>query len=229
MKPRSTPLPLVLVPILALASGVSAFGADVVSIEDYQKLQREHEQLKKEMKELLEWKNQMQGKGAPPDAGAARARDGEAKEGAGSLAVGSTKLLITGYGAAGYTERRHGDDGFTAQFNPIFLWKLSDRLFFEGEIEMELAETVTETKLELASLYYVANDYLTLGAGKFLNPMNSFVERYHMAWVNRLPDKPLAVYDGLLPETYVGAQARGGFPIASTKTTTASSSATRLS
>ena len=116
-------------------------------------------------------------------------------------------MLLTGYGAA----------GFSAQFNPILLWKLSDKLFFEGEVELELEEHATNTKLELASMYYVANDYLTLGAGKFLNPMNSFVEHFHMAWVNRLPDKPLAVYDGLLPETYVGAQARGGFPIGPTK------------
>ena len=33
----------------------------------------------------------------------------------------------------------------------------------------------------------------------------------------RLPDKPLAVYDGLLPETYVGAQLRGGIPVGSTR------------
>ena len=208
-------LALVLVLVMALAAGASAFGADAVSKEEYQKLQKEHEQLKKEMKELLEWKNQVQTKGAA--AGTATALSGEEKAAPGGVSLGSTKLLVTGYGAAGFTERRHGDDGFTAQFNPIFLWKLSDRLFFEGEIELELEESATATKLELASLYYVATDHLTLGAGKFLNPMNSFVERFHMAWVNRLPDKPLAVYDGLLPETYVGAQARGGVPLGSTK------------
>jgi hypothetical protein len=99
----------------------------------------------------------------------------------------------------------------------MFLWKQNDRFFFEGEIEMELEGSETALQLETASQYYVANDYLTIGAGKFLNPMNSFVERYHMPWVNRLPDKPLAVYDGLLPESYVGFQLRGGLPVAATK------------
>jgi hypothetical protein len=38
-----------------------------------------------------------------------------------------------------------------------------------------------------------------------------------MAWVNRMADQPLAVYDGLLPETLVGAQVRGGVPLGSMK------------
>ncbi len=32
-----------------------------------------------------------------------------------------------------------------------------------------------------------------------------------------MPDKPLAVYDGLLPESLVGSQVRGGVPVGSTK------------
>jgi hypothetical protein len=130
---------------------------------------------------------------------------------------GTDKMLLTGYGSAGFTSLRTENKAFSAQFNPIFLWKLSDRLLFEGEVEMELEDGETSTALEIAQLSYVVNDYVTFGAGKFLNPMNSFVERYHMAWVNRLPDKPLAVYDGLLPETYVGAQLRGGIPLGTTK------------
>src|SRR6185369_10236680 len=88
---------------------------------------------------------------------------------------------------------------------------------FEGELELELEDGETTTALEQAHLSYLANDYMTFDAGKFLNPMNAFVERFHMAWVNRLPDKPLAVYDGLLPETYVGGQVRGGVPLGETK------------
>src|SRR5256886_17367811 len=35
--------------------------------------------------------------------------------------------------------------------------------------------------------------------------------------VNKLPDKPLAVYDGLFPESEMGAQLRGVIPIGPTK------------
>src|SRR6266699_3315993 len=148
---------------------------------------------------------------------------------------GATKMLLAGYGSATFTSTTTGygpsqppaetpapDDRpwhnfFTATFNPIFLWKVSDRLLFEGEIEVELGGTEASFALEMAHLSYIANDYLTVSAGKFLNPMDYFVERQHMAWVNKLPDKPLAVYDGLLPEAEVGLQVRGAIPVGQTK------------
>ena len=131
---------------------------------------------------------------------------------------GTTKMLISGYGSAGFNAQNHGGTrSFYATFNPIFMWKLSDRLLFEGELEAQLAGTATTMNLETAQISYVMNDYMTLGAGKFLNPMNYFVERQHMAWVNKLPDKPLAVYDGLLPEAEVGVQLRGAVPLGSMK------------
>jgi gas vesicle protein len=144
---------------------------------------------------------------------------------------GSTKMLLTGYGSATYTATRSGygpaqplppdsrdaNSSFTATFNPIFLWKLSDRLFFEGEMELELEGSETSVALEMAHVSYLLNDYVTVSAGKFLNPIDYFVERQHMAWVNKLPDKPLAVYDGLLPESLLGVQVRGGIPVGPTK------------
>jgi hypothetical protein len=102
-------------------------------------------------------------------------------------------------------------------FNAIFLWKLTDRLFFEGELEFEFENNETTTNLEIAQASYLLNDYMTIGVGRFLNPTNFFVERQHMNWVNKLPDKPLAVYDGLLPESELGAQLRGVIPIGPTK------------
>src|SRR5213594_1184213 len=68
---------------------------------------------------------------------------------------GTTKMLLAGYGSATFTatttgygpsqppgetpaaDDRPGHNFFTATFNPIFLWKVSDRLLFEGEIEVE--------------------------------------------------------------------------------------------
>lgn len=153
---------------------------------------------------------------------------------------GSTHMLIGGYGSGTFQANRGGygpsqppgetaappragNSFFTATFNPIFLWQISDRLLFEGELELELTSasdnvpTGATTALEMAQMSYLINDYMTIGAGKFLNPMDYFVERQHMAWVNKLPDKPLAVYDGLLPETMLGVQLRGGIPVGPTK------------
>ena len=144
---------------------------------------------------------------------------------------GSTKMLLGGYGSATFMATRGGygpaspvppdsrdaNSSFTATFNPIFLWKMSDRLLFEGEMEMELEGSDTSTALEMAQISYVLNDYMTIGAGKFLNPGDYFVERQHMAWVNKMPDKPLAVYDGLMPESLLGVQVRGGIPVGPAK------------
>lgn len=135
--------------------------------------------------------------------------------------AGSAKLLLVGYGTAGLSGQRVGDEAihpvFDAAFNPLFLWKISDRLLFEGEIELQMEGNETTVNLEVAQSTYLLNDYLSLGAGKFLNPMNFFVERQHMNWVNKLPDKPLAVYDGLLPESEVGMQIRGVVPLKAVK------------
>src|SRR5438094_8326847 len=130
---------------------------------------------------------------------------------------GTTKFLLGGYGTAGFTARSGEDPFFDAAFNAIFLFKLTDRLFFEGELEFEFEDQETTTNLEIAQASYLLNDYMTIGVGRFLNPTNFFVERQHMNWVNKLPDKPLAVYDGLLPESELGGQLRGVIPIGPTK------------
>src|SRR5436190_1416203 len=87
----------------------------------------------------------------------------------------------------------------------------------EGELEFEFEDQETTTNLEIAQASYLLNDYMTISVGRFLNPTNFFVERQHMNWVNKLPDKPLAVYDGLLPESELGGQLRGVIPIGPTK------------
>src|SRR5438105_13328911 len=130
---------------------------------------------------------------------------------------GTTKFLLAGYGTAGFTARSGEDPFFDAAFNALFLWKLTDRLFFEGEMELEFEDEATTINLEVAQASYLLNDYMTIGVGRFLNPMNFFVERQHMNWVNKLPDKPLAVYDGLLPESMLGVQLRGVIPMGMTK------------
>src|SRR5207237_8022910 len=106
---------------------------------------------------------------------------------------------------------------FSATFNPIFLWELSPKLLFEGRLELELSGSGTNIELEYAQLTYLLNDYITLGAGEFLTPSNVFVERFEALWINKLPDRPLAVYDGILPERSFGFQIRGGIPLGPTR------------
>src|SRR5437660_188625 len=220
----------------AQKAGSSA--SDYVSRAEYDKLKTEHDAMKKELDALKTAVRQMANGSAPaapaegPNpvptstkvaAGAPTATDQLAQE-VDTLKTqvketfpGTTKFLLAGYGTAGFTARSGEDPFFDAAFNALFLWKLTDRLCFEGEMELEFEDEATTINLEVAQASYLLNDYITIGVGRFLNPMNFFVERQHMNWVNKLPDKPLAVYDGLFPESELGGQLRGVIPIGPTK------------
>jgi hypothetical protein len=154
---------------------------------------------------------------APADVAALQEEVDTLKSEVKGIVPGTTKFLLAGYGTAGFTARSGEDPFFDAAFNAIFLWKLTDRLLFEGELEFEFEDNATTTNLEIAQASYLLNDYMTIGVGRFLNPTDFFVEWQHMNWVNKLPDKPLAVYDGLLPESELGGQLRGVIPIGPTK------------
>jgi hypothetical protein len=127
--------------------------------------------------------------------------------------LGTTKFLLAGW-AEGMFEARNGEvSTFSASFNPIFLWELTPKLLFDGRLEIEPSGGGTNVNLVNAQISYLLNDYIALGAGEFFSPSNVFVERFEPQWINKLPDRPLAVYHGLLPNISVGAQVRGGFPI----------------
>jgi len=131
--------------------------------------------------------------------------------------LGTTKFYIAGW-AEGMFEARNGSvSTFSASFNPIFLWELSPKLLFESRLEIEPSGSGTNVNLVYAQLTYLLNDYITLGVGEFFSPSNVFVERFEAQWINKLPDRPLAVYHGILPNISVGAEVRGGFPIGPTR------------
>ena len=204
-------------------------GKEVITIpkEQYQKLLDDQQKLIEQMKEMQAFKarfEESQKKSTTQQTETDQALDDldkqvkSVKQTAKDAYPGTSKFLLTGYGSAGFiAQDQGGAKQFNATFNPIFLWKLSDRLLFEGELEAQLEGHDTSVALEIAQLSYLLNDYVTIGAGKFLNPMNYFVERQHMSWVNKLPDKPLAVYGGLLSEANVGFQIRGAIPAGPTK------------
>ena len=226
------------IPFAAAAQEVASSppSSDYVSRAEYDKLKAEHEAMKQELEALKAQIGQL-AKGPVPGPAAApaegkqvvtempsQAATDELRQEVETLKAqvketfpGSTKFLLAGYGTAGFTARSGEDPFFDAAFNAIFLWKLTDRLFFEGELELEFEDEETTINLEIAQASYLLNDYMTIGVGRFLNPTDYFVERQHMNWVNKLPDKPLAVYDGLLPESELGAQLRGVIPMGPTK------------
>ncbi|HEB78832.1 MAG TPA: hypothetical protein ENI90_09945 [Methylothermaceae bacterium] len=188
--------------VLTALGGLSAVQArdsgQYVSREEYEKLKLDFERMKA-LVEQMEKRLAQQ----PPPAGEAsmkelsqvkqelqqvKAEAKEAKKQAKAALPGERKFLITGYGFAGFTNGKHSDSSFNAGLNPIFLWRLRDDIFFEGEAELELEDGETNISLEFAQLSYFLNDYVTLGAGKFLNPTNYFMERLHPAWINKLPE-----------------------------------------
>lgn len=128
---------------------------------------------------------------------------------------GKSNFLLSGYGAAGFTDRENQASQFSAGLSPVFLWKVSDKFLFESELELELDDGDTEVHLEYAQITYLLHDYVTVGAGKFLLPFGTFGERLHPAWINKLPDAPIfrQHHGGFTPMTEVGAQVRGGIPL----------------
>lgn len=131
--------------------------------------------------------------------------------------AGTNRFVITGYGVGAYTAVKDGPSNFTAEIAPILLWQLNERILFQAETEFEMAEEL-ETNVEYAQVSYLATDFLSLGAGKFLTPFNIFSQRLHPAWINKLADAPLVFgHDGLVPGSGVGAYIRGGIPIGPTR------------
>src|SRR5437660_8092199 len=131
--------------------------------------------------------------------------------------LGTTKFLLAGW-AEGMFEARNGEvSTFSASFNPIFLWELTPKILFDSRLEIEPSGGGTNVNLVNAQLSYLLNDYIAVGVGEFFSPSNVFVERFEPQWINKLPDRPIGVYHGILPNISVGAQIRGGFPIGSTR------------
>ncbi len=129
------------------------------------------------------------------------------------LGPGETKFLLTGSAETTFTSARDAASNFSTVFEPLFLWHLSDKVLFEGEMEFELEDHSTASKLEFAQIDLELNDNLTLIGGKFLSPLNSYMERYAPIWIRKLPDGPLGIHHGFLPEAHVGFQLRGVVPM----------------
>lgn len=131
-----------------------------------------------------------------------------------------TQFMIRGYGHTGLESVKTNGETESSfnggSFSPIFLFKHSDKLMFETELEFEINGGSLDIGFEYADIMYVLNDYMTVRAGKFLLPFGTFMERLHPSWVNRMPTKPLGFgHDGIAPGSGVGVELRGAFNIGS--------------
>lgn len=137
-----------------------------------------------------------------------------------AIKPGTTKFLLTGGASTTFTAPQQQNSTFSAEFDPIFLWKMSERLSFEAEIPFSAEDGGTSVELEYADIAYAANDYLTIQAGKFKSPFGLFNMRFDPAWMNKLADPPM-IYDdgaaGLVPHQQVGIMGIGATDAGPTK------------
>ena len=142
---------------------------------------------------------------------------------------GESRLLLSGYATSTFINHENEKSTFAVQFNPIFHFRLTDKLHFNSELEIGLergegegghgAGTTTEIEMEFATIDYLATDWLTLTAGQFLLPFNTFGTRLHPQWINKMASAP-PIYRGhgggagIIPVLNdVGIMASGGAPL----------------
>ncbi len=123
---------------------------------------------------------------------------------------GKSLFLLRGYAHSGLISTK---DEFTfdgGSFNPIFIYKQSDRLLFESELELELEDGELKIGLEYANISYLLSKDLTLRLGKILTPFGIYATRLHPAWINKFSSNPLGVgHEGVLPTSDIGIELSG--------------------
>ena len=132
---------------------------------------------------------------------------------------GNSRYMIRGYADANFIAGE-GEISFgNARLVPLFIYKQSDRLLFEGELELEIEDGEVKMALEYANFYYQLTPRMTVRMGKILVPFGTFFDRLHPSWINKLPTVPLGYgHDGLLPTSDLGIEVRGGAYLAGMRT-----------
>jgi hypothetical protein len=134
------------------------------------------------------------------------------------LKPGKSRFLLRGYAHAGLEVTEDEFSFVGGAFNPLFIYKQSDRLLFESELEFELINGETELGLEYVNISYLLTKNITFRAGKILLPFGIFVPNLHPAWINKFPSGPLgAGHGGILPRADIGFEFRGGVYVGDTK------------
>lgn len=131
---------------------------------------------------------------------------------------GETKFVLTGNGEAVFFTDSGNVNFGAVNFKPIFLLKLSDKLFIESEIEIETGDGFPDLGLEYVNMCYMVNPYLIIHGGRFLPQFGMYRGRLGEAFINRFATNPVGFGDGGIgPMDEVGIGAQGSFPIGSAK------------
>lgn len=131
---------------------------------------------------------------------------------------GKNNFAIFGNAEMIYFSDKHNNNFGDVKFKPIFLWKISDKLFVEAEPEFETGSGSLDIGLEYANMCYIVNQYLIFHAGRFLPKFGAYRGRMGEAFINRFSTSPVGFGDGgigAMNEVGVGAQ--GGFGAGSAK------------
>jgi len=159
---------------------------------DLELLKQEVAQLKNDVKDAKEWRNQ------------------------------NSLMHMAGYANVGYVSNDNPamEDSFVGgTFAPIFHYQFRDQVMLESELEISTAEDgSTEVAMEYLTIDWIINDNMILVAGQFLSPIGNFRQNLHPSWINKLPSAaPGFGHDGAAPVSDMGFQLRGGFHIAGMK------------
>jgi len=128
-----------------------------------------------------------------------------------STKPGKSRYMIRGYADATFISGEGSSSFGNARLIPMLVYKQSDRLLFEGELEFEIEDGEVHVALEYASVFYELSKNVTIRAGKILVPFGVFFDRLHPSWINKLPTVPLGYgHDGLLPTSDLGIEIRSG-------------------
>jgi len=122
---------------------------------------------------------------------------------------GQNKFAIFGNAEMTFFTQKNSAQFGELNFKPIFLWRISDKLFVEAEPEFETGEGSLDIGLEYANMCYFVNHNLILYAGRFLPKFGAYRGRMGEAFINRFPTNPVGFGDGgigAMNEVGVGAQ-----------------------
>ncbi len=125
-------------------------------------------------------------------------------------------FILTGTGYTFYTAPSNLNGTFGTVVDPVFLWRYGDSLLFEMKLDITLNNHNTNTQLVYATLDYVANDWLTIRAGKYSTPLGFVWEKMTTGWINKLPNLPLPYNpraEALTPAAELGIDIRGAIPL----------------
>lgn len=131
---------------------------------------------------------------------------------------GSNKFVIYGNTEMSYISNSDSKSFGEVNFKPIFLWRISPKLFVEAEAEIETGGGSVDLGLEYANMCYMVNPYLTLHAGRFLPKFGAYRGRLAEGFINRFPSNPAGFGDGGIGASVeTGAGALGVLPFGSVK------------